>query len=364
VHFLTIKPLNIMKFNSLLLKITIISLFFVPNLLLAQLGVNSDNSTPSSNAMLDVKSTTKGVLIPRVTSDLASPTEGLLYYNTTGHNFRYYDGTAWQNALFGNQWNVNGTSISYSLGNVGIGTNAPVGALNIYSPTLANLYFHNSTTGTTIDDGFYIGNNGLNTVSIWNREAASIKFGTNNTEQMAITSSGNVGIGYSSPSYRLSVNGTIYSNGLYSNGFTEIVGTLQANTTANFQSTVNVNGTLNANGNLAVDGNITTNAGKGIVRSNDANQLAIDEFATPANLVWNLGAGDTICCIGIGFSTFTAPPSIAFGEITGTITNPSFITFTIESMTNSGAQIRVTNIGNGNSTASNATMHAMIIGRK
>jgi hypothetical protein len=353
-----------MKTKQLLKKITLFTLISAPNLLFAQLGINSDNSAPSTNAMLDVMSTTKGVLIPRVSADLASPTEGLLYYNTTGHNFRYYDGTAWQNALFGNQWNVNGTDISYSLGNVGIGTNAPVSALNIYHPTLANLNFHNLATGSTITDGFYIGNNGSSTASIWNREAASIRFGTNNTEQMTILSSGNVGIGYSSPSYRLSVNGTIYSNGLYSNGFTEIIGTLQANTTANFQSTVNVNGTLNANGNLAVDGNITTNAGKGIVRSNDANQLAIDEFATPANLVWNLGAGDTICCIGIGFSTFTAPPSIAFGRISGTITNPSFIAFTIESMTNSTAQIRVTNIGNGNSTATNATMHAMIIGRR
>lgn len=181
---------------------------------------------------------------------------------------------------------------------------------------------------------------------------------------MVILSSGNVGIGYSAPSYKLSVDGTIYSNGLYSNGFSEILGTLQANTTANFLSTVNVSGTLNANNNLAVDGNITTNNGKGIVRSNDANQLVIDEFATPANLVWNLGAGGTICCIGIGFSTFLGNPSIAFGEITGTVTNPSFIVFTIESMTSNSAQIRVTNIGNGNSTATDATMHAMIIGRK
>lgn len=353
-----------MTIKTLPAKIFLVCLVFSSQLAFGQVGINSDNSVPSTNAMLDVKSTTRGILIPRVGADLASPTEGLLYYNTTGHNFRYYDGTAWQNALFGNQWNVNGTDISYSLGNVGIGTSSPVSALNIFNPSLANLYFHNTTTGLTISDGFYIGNNGSNTASIWNREAAAIRFGTNNTEQMAILSNGNVGIGYSGPSYKLSVNGTIYSNGLYSNGFTEIVGTLQANTTANFLSTVNVNGTLNANGNLAVDGNITTNAGRGIVRSNDANQLVIDEFATPANLNWNLGPGGTICCIGLGFSTFTAPPSIAFGRISGTVTNPGFIAFTIESMTNSTAQIRVTNIGNANSTANDAAMHAMIIGRR
>jgi hypothetical protein len=354
-----------MKINQLLKKITIISLFFTPFTLLAQLGVNSDNSAPSTNAMLDVKSTTKGVLIPRVGSDLASPTEGLLYYNTTGHNFRYYDGTAWQNALFGNQWNVNGTSISYSLGSVGIGTNAPVSPLDFFHPTNASMYFHNTLSGATATDGLLVGINSASAKAFfWNYENAALALGTNNLERLTITSSGNVGIGYTAPSYKLSVNGDIYSNGLYSNGFSEITGTFQADATANFLSTVNVSGTLNANGNLAVDGNITTNAGKGIVRSNDANQLVIDEFTTPANLVWNLGAGGTICCIGIGFSTFTAPPSIAFGRISGTITNPSFIAFTIESMTNNSADIRVTNIGNGNSTATNATMHAMIIGRR
>jgi hypothetical protein len=353
-----------MKIKQLLKKITFITFFFAPNIIIAQLGVNSDNSAPHTSSMLDVKSATKGVLIPRVGSDLASPTEGLLYYNTTGHNFRYYDGTAWQNALFGNQWNVNITDISYSLGRVGVGTTTPVGALNIFNTSAANIYFHNTATGSTISDGFYVGNGSTIDGFIWNKESAPIHIGTNNAERITILGNGNVGIGYGAPSYKLSVNGTIYTDALFSNGFSEIAGTLQVNSSANLLSTVNVNGTLNANGNLAVDGNITTNAGKGIVRSNDANQLAIDEFATPANLVWNLGAGGTTCCIGIGFSTFTAPPSIAFGEITGTITNPSFIAFTIESMTNNSAQIRVTNIGNGNSTATNATMHAMIIGRR
>ncbi len=87
---------------------------------------------PNSSSILDVRSNNKGVLLPRTSSDLASPVEGLFYYNTTGHNFRYYNGTAWQNAFFGNQWNTNGTSISYSAGNVGIGTDSPLAKLSIF----------------------------------------------------------------------------------------------------------------------------------------------------------------------------------------------------------------------------------------
>lgn len=165
------------------------------------------------------------------------------------------------------------------------------------------------------------------------------------------------------PSYKLSVNGTIYSNGLYNNGISETYGALYAYSTASFSGTVNVAGTLNANSNLAVDGNITTNNGAGIVRSNDANQLVIDEYATPANLDWTLAPGASICCIGIGFTTFTSPPTIAFGRVTSA-TNPDALAFTIQSITNNSAQIRVTNIGVATSTATNATLYAMIIGRK
>jgi hypothetical protein len=137
-----------MKINQLQLLFALILFIFSQNFVKAQLGINSDNSAPSTNAMLDVKSTTKGVLLPRVESDLASPTEGLLYYNNTGHNFRYYDGTAWQNALFGNQWNVNGTKISYSLGNVGIGIADPNSSAKLdIASTNSGLLVPRMTTG-------------------------------------------------------------------------------------------------------------------------------------------------------------------------------------------------------------------------
>jgi hypothetical protein len=354
-----------MKTNFLLKKTIIIFLFIAPNFLFAQLGVNADNSAPSTNAMLDVKSSAKGVLIPRVGADLASPTEGLLYYNTTGHNFRYYDGTAWQNALFGNQWNVNGTSISYSLGSVGIGTNTPASPLDFFHPTNASMYFHNNFSGTTATDGLLVGINSTSAKAFfWNYENAALALGTNNLERLTITSSGNVGIGFTGASYKLSVNGDIYSNGVYINGFSEIVGTLQANTTANFLSTVNVSGTLNANGNLAVDGNITTNTGKGIVRSEDATQMVIEDFATPANIDWTSVAGNLSPAINLAFSTtFTSPPSIAFGRITG-MTNPENIIITIESITNTGAVVHLKNVGSTTSVAMGARIYAMVIGKK
>jgi hypothetical protein len=67
----------------------------------AQVGVSTDNSTPDSSAMLDVKSTTKGMLMPRMTSALRMaidhPVNGLMVYQTDGASGVYcYNGSVWQ----------------------------------------------------------------------------------------------------------------------------------------------------------------------------------------------------------------------------------------------------------------------------
>ncbi|MCX6268610.1 MAG: hypothetical protein NTW16_14850 [Bacteroidetes bacterium] len=53
----------------------------------AQVGINADDSPPDSSAMLDVNSTTKGVLLSRMTrvqrNAITNPAEGLLVYCTT-----------------------------------------------------------------------------------------------------------------------------------------------------------------------------------------------------------------------------------------------------------------------------------------
>ena len=59
-------------------------------------AINTDNSDPDQSAILDVKSNTKGILIPRLTSaqrnDL-KPVQGLTIYNTDNNTIEYYYGT-------------------------------------------------------------------------------------------------------------------------------------------------------------------------------------------------------------------------------------------------------------------------------
>jgi hypothetical protein len=57
--------------------------------------------TPSASAILDVTSTTKGFLPPRMTNAqmvaIATPASGLVVYDTTNNKLCCYDGTSWQN---------------------------------------------------------------------------------------------------------------------------------------------------------------------------------------------------------------------------------------------------------------------------
>ena len=63
----------------------------------AQVAINTDGSEPDVAAMLDIKSTDKGILIPRMTSDqrnaIGLSTSGLLVYDLDTESFWYYNNT-------------------------------------------------------------------------------------------------------------------------------------------------------------------------------------------------------------------------------------------------------------------------------
>ncbi|MBU0488211.1 MAG: hypothetical protein KKA07_01250 [Bacteroidetes bacterium] len=131
--------------------------------------ISTDGSAPDNNAMLDVKATNKGFLVPRINYNnrpTVSLTEGLMIYVTSngpsGNGFYYWNGSTWVIFLTGNAgWNLTGNDISGS-------------------PT--------DFIGTTSANDFIIK--------------------TSNTEKMRVLSGGNVGIGTSAPGYKLTLGGT------------------------------------------------------------------------------------------------------------------------------------------------------------
>ena len=55
---------------------------------------------PNTSAVLDIVSTTKGMLLPRMTTTqklaISSPPEGLEVYDLTLHKKCFYNGNAWE----------------------------------------------------------------------------------------------------------------------------------------------------------------------------------------------------------------------------------------------------------------------------
>jgi uncharacterized protein (TIGR02145 family) len=87
---------------------TIFRLFIVLGFILSisslntfsQVSISTNGACADASAMLDVKSTTKGMLIPRMTASqrtgISSAASGLLVYQTDGTaGFYYHNGTAW-----------------------------------------------------------------------------------------------------------------------------------------------------------------------------------------------------------------------------------------------------------------------------
>ena len=86
-----------MKISSSIFTILFICLVLIAN---GQgVAINNDGSPADASAILDVKSTTKGVLIPRLTNvqrdAIASPVAGLLIFNTDQQGLQMFDGTIW-----------------------------------------------------------------------------------------------------------------------------------------------------------------------------------------------------------------------------------------------------------------------------
>jgi hypothetical protein len=97
-------------------------------------------------------------------------------------------------------------------GNVGIGTTSPTAALSISRGVGVNAYIevagNNNTIGTT---SMLYGQDGGSSGYVWNRANAPVYFGTNNSTRMFLTAAGDFGIGTTSPSAKLHVEGRIYT---------------------------------------------------------------------------------------------------------------------------------------------------------
>jgi len=86
--------------NNIQKTIFLVTLFFVTQINAQSVAINTDGSTAHASALLDLKSNTQGVLVPRMTAAdrllITSPATGLLVYQTDATaGFYFYNGSAW-----------------------------------------------------------------------------------------------------------------------------------------------------------------------------------------------------------------------------------------------------------------------------
>ncbi len=104
----------------------------------AQVAVNNDGSAADNSAMLDIKSSNKGLLIPRMsfadTSNITSPALGLIIFITNDSSFYYHKNSGWVKMVAGETgWTVDGNTVFNLDRNIGIGTDDPEAKLAIHS---------------------------------------------------------------------------------------------------------------------------------------------------------------------------------------------------------------------------------------
>jgi hypothetical protein len=184
-------------------KIIILLVISIVHLKLAaqNIGINATGATPNPSAMLDVSSTSKGLLMPRMTTlqrnAIATPAEGLKVYDTDTKTFWFYNGTGWIQSATGsptNFWGDNGGNIFNSNGgNVGIGNTNP--ANNKLEIGTATGFLHNDLA---------IGN-GVAGMSFLQTNTASIWYTSKDFALMPASGTGNLGIGTTAPVSKLTL---------------------------------------------------------------------------------------------------------------------------------------------------------------
>ena len=81
--------------------IFILLLLLVTHQWLTAQNIGIGTRTPDSSAMLEINSSNKGLLLPRIkdTSSIKNPAKGLLIYNNYDNIPWYYDGNKWQKTI-------------------------------------------------------------------------------------------------------------------------------------------------------------------------------------------------------------------------------------------------------------------------
>ena len=159
---------------------------------------DDDAYNADGSAMLDVKSLTKGMLVPRLTTSqrnaVASPANGLLIFDTDAGGFYFYNGTEWINLTSGITSGILGYTSPDKVyladvnDKLGVGTTSPFGKMEV-----------KSDIGLGVNDPIFqvINNNGDTVFAVYQQ---GVRVNVEDSSGKANTSKGGFAVGGFSPS--------------------------------------------------------------------------------------------------------------------------------------------------------------------
>lgn len=259
--------------------IVLLLLFFQVNSILAQVAINTSGDQADASSMLDVKSTDKGMLIPRMSKALrdliSSPATGLLIYQTDNTpGFYFYDGSAWVvvgngattiNSLYDGKSDGSSVFLGINSGtnddatsnqNLGFGINALNANTNGYENTAIGI-----DALKLVDGGHHNTALGIHSLSRITTGSGNTALGTN--AGISNTGSGNIFIGANAAYNELGSNKLYIENsssasplvyGEFDNNLIRVYGTFDINNAYRFPVTAGTNGQLlktDGSGNLS-----------------------------------------------------------------------------------------------------------------
>jgi len=207
-------------------------LLLICSVLFSQVGIGT--LTPNTRSLLELSSTSKGLLLPRMTSSdrasmpLTAADAGMMVYQTNAPKGPYtWDGTGWiyhapieagSTTSTTLRWD-NSSSKWVAAGNlyngggsIGINTNSTANyqfQINSNGPATTRLQITTQATGVQQADGLIIGiaqPSGM--AHILQQENRAITIGTNGLERVRLDSIGRLGINTTDPMSYLDVNGS------------------------------------------------------------------------------------------------------------------------------------------------------------
>jgi hypothetical protein len=318
----------------------------------SQIAINSDGTSPDNSSMLDVKSSTKGLLIPRMTSAqrlaIGSPAEALMVYDLTTRSYWFMKSGVWEELAdkSSSPWQLNGSALYYNAGNVGIGDATPFSTFTVGNGDKFQVRGVDGDLTFTDDEGsimfpatadtnspmiyMFAGNtfnhdrmiiahspDFRNWGLMYEDNLDKFHFVANGQKGVTIYPTGRMGIKTSNPAFDLDVNGSaritsdLTVQDLYCfNGDFYYGSITSANLDNAYVTNMDVTNSLNVSGSFEFENDA-------VVSSNNATALEIRRSS--ASIVLNNLASGSYLDANFLFSAFADNPVITVGSlVTGT----------------------------------------------